>query len=358
MGKKTISAEMNSKIERKKPHKDLEVWEKSVIINCYELGLKPKVISTLVTATPRMINPNPKPIIRTRKFDGHARLIVKNLALEAVQTEQSRSYRKLAQLTREELKKFTDQKGPSFMTCYRILHEDDMIKSVHPLSRMPLTPQNKAKRLEYALSWFKNGQFVDRNILWTDEVMVKSHPNLKHMWVFVRGDELYQNYPVRERYQGGLNSVMFWGCFSKNAPGPLVSLVGHQNAQQYLQTIDENLAPEYMAAKQDGKEWTVMQDNCSIHRAKVVQADLRRRNIPLLKWPPYSPDLNPIENIWAWMKHRLYADFPPCKDANEVEEVIMRIWADLTPELCQRFAGNYEKRLLAVIEAKGGRTKY
>jgi transposase len=39
-----------------------------------------------------------------------------------------------------------------------------------------------------------------------------------------------------------------------------------------------------------------MQDNAPIHSAQKVQDWLRNHEIPVMTWPPYSPDLNPIEN--------------------------------------------------------------
>jgi hypothetical protein len=45
-----------------------------------------------------------------------------------------------------------------------------------------------------------------------------------------------------------------------------------------------------------------MQDNALIHKAVIIRDFLEGNSIPKLEWPPYSPDLNPIEIVWAWLK--------------------------------------------------------
>ena len=49
-------------------------------------------------------------------------------------------------------------------------------------------------------------------------------------------------------------------------------------------------------------EDVLLLDNSSVHRSKLVLDTLEACNIKYLFLPPYSPDFNPIELFWAFMK--------------------------------------------------------
>lgn len=46
-------------------------------------------------------------------------------------------------------------------------------------------------------------------------------------------------------------------------------------------------------------------DNAPIHTAKIIKAGLWENAIPTTDWPPFSPDLNPIEHAWAKLKEMI-----------------------------------------------------
>jgi len=74
---------------------------------------------------------------------------------------------------------------------------------------------------------------------------------------------------------------------------------GTANAALFLYWIDNILRPELK------KGQVVIMDNCSIHKSVKVREAIESAGCRLIYLPPYSPDLNPIENYWAVMKNNI-----------------------------------------------------
>ena len=74
----------------------------------------------------------------------------------------------------------------------------------------------------------------------------------------------------------------------------------------------------------------------------------------LLHWPSESPDLNPIENVWAAMKSGL-RDRPVAGSSDELFALLTEMWdsLDAFPAI-----SSMRRRLMANIHVEGGHTKY
>ncbi len=76
-------------------------------------------------------------------------------------------------------------------------------------------------------------------------------------------------------------------------------------------------------------------------------------NITTFKWPPQSPDLNPIENLWAICKARRQKDFGFPASKTELKRQMQEIWKKIEPELLERLSNSAIKRLREVVKRKG-----
>ena len=98
--------------------------------------------------------------------------------------------------------------------------------------------------------------------------------------------------------------VMVWASFSFNGRGAIKFLkpVEMMNRVKYRGILNEKLK-FFMKLH---KCTHFLQDLAPCHKAKIVKKWFEDHpNIQLVKWPGNSPDLNPIENMWIFMKNRL-----------------------------------------------------
>ena len=85
---------------------------------------------------------------------------------------------------------------------------------------------------------------------------------------------------------------------------------------------------------------------------------LQDKDIQVLKWPGNSPDLNPIETMWAIIKRRLKGR--TIKTKSQTISAIIKAWLydNSVADTCNKLINTMPDRMKAVLAAKGGHTKY
>jgi len=108
-----------------------------------------------------------------------------------------------------------------------------------------------------------------------------------------------------------------------------------------------------------------MQDNPPIHKAKTVMHWLEQSGVTCLDWPPYSPDLNTIENIWVILKDRINKMHPQLEDMGRTQEAcdalaraIVEEWNAIPQEIIDRAIIRMKGRVSDCLHAKGWYTRH
>jgi hypothetical protein len=103
----------------------------------------------------------------------------------------------------------------------------------------------------------------------------------------------------------------------------------------------------------------LQQDNDPKHTSNFTKTRFRKNKVNVLDWLSYSSYLNPIENLWFYLKCKLAAYDTMPKNMNELWDRVGDVWYNkLTEELCMKYIESMPKCIEAVIKAKGRVTKW
>ncbi|KAG0973914.1 hypothetical protein G6F29_012547 [Rhizopus arrhizus] len=151
---------------------------------------------------------------------------------------------------------------------------------------------------------------------------------------------------------------MLWGCLTWYGVRYLSNIKGSVNSDFYIGILEDELMKTIDWYELQKEDIVFQQDNASAHTAKKISKWLENNNITVLRWPPHSPDLNPIENLWSILKRPLLQYEKQPDGMLELWSRIENVWESITQKECQKLIESMPKRIKAVYNAKGGRTKY
>lgn len=240
-------------------------------------------------------------------------------------------------LTAKEMK----EKNPflanvSVRTIQRRIHDDLGYRSCEARPKSLLTEIQRENRVKFCKKYSDWDIHKWRKVLWSGEAIFS-----------VSGDKYTHS---NTKYS---DSLIVWGSFAYGGVGPFVILPKNirLNSQIYLELLMDHLPSAF--DKADASFF--MQDSAPCHTSAAVVEWMRDCQVEFFDdWPENSPDLNPIENLWAIVKRKLRKY--DTSTIPKLEAALHNMW-EFDPSLLKNLADYAPERLTACLKGRGMPTK-
>jgi hypothetical protein len=241
--------------------------------------------------------------------------------------------------------------------------------------RKAMTQATKSKRLKFAK---QNKTTAWEKVLFTDRKRFYfKYPGSKVKMVRWRlggndeRDEVFQptNPQCLNIYAGisrhGMTGVHVVACTSKHTTRYVTkkgTSARNITSAQYGDVLRKTLLPSgerLLGHKYGG--WYLQQDNDPSHKCaqRVVKKWSKEKGskVELLpSWPPNSPDLNIIENVWAWVQREV--DKIGCQTFEDFHQAVVDTLAKVPDTMVSNLFASMKERVKLVIQKEGGFTGY
>lgn len=236
-------------------------------------------------------------------------------------------------VSRGQLRDLLKRSGLSWKKCKKVL------KKANPAQRAAFVAQFQ--------SLFEQMCAHEVLLIYIDEAHIHRDLDLGYTWAPV-GEVAYRLSECASLAE----RINWYGAYDFTRGRCLLWNEGHCNKEHtvtFLERVVEWIGPT-------DKRIVLIWDGAPYHRATLVRDAATALGLDIVPLPSYSPDLNPIEGLWKWLReevtqHHSYptlrALFDACKAFidrinRDPQQIISRLWPkfDLDPD--------YEKLLLSI----------
>lgn len=231
---------------------------------------------------------------------------------------------------------------------------DAGLKGCIAASKPLLKTINKKKRLNWARE-YQNWTTDDwKKVLWSDESKFEVFGSKRRMFVRRRPNERALEPCIVPSVKHGGGSVMVWGCFGGSTIGDIVRIQGILKKEGYKQILKNHVVP--CGTRLIGPEFVFQQDNDPKHTSKLCKHFLDKKEqqkiLKVMKWPPQSPDLNPIELLWDELDRQVRRSCPTSQ--KHLWRLLQDQWQKISTSTLEKLVARLPKICQAIMKSKGG----
>ena len=234
----------------------------------------------------------------------------------------------------------------SLNTVRRRLNEEGLYK-LQPLKKPLLLDNHRESRLK----WAKANKKTDwSKIIFTDETTFSQFSKPKKVWR-QRGEKIKA--PTVKHSA----KVHVYGCFSEEGFGNIYCFTNNLNAELLCTIYKTTLlssARKFFGG--DNHSWLLQEDNDPKHTSEKAQRWRDENQVNRISWPSQSPDLNPMENVWAVIKANV-SNYKPTS-TKDLIRIIKKEWKALDNVFAKNLVLSMKNHVSLILANDGDHILY
>ena len=228
------------------------------------------------------------------------------------------------------------------------------LRARRPHQGIDLTAVRRQTRRNWANAHLRWTLARWRRVLFSDESRFQLYRADGRLRVWRRSGERYADANVIRRVAHGGASVMVWAGICHGQRTRLHFIDGNLNGQRYRDEILRPIVVPFVRLH----HLTFQQDNARPHVARICMDFLGEEDIDVLNWPPYSPDMSPIEHLWDVLDKRVRRRDPVPENVRQLRVALQEEWDNIPQATIDNLVMSMRRRCTALRDANGGHTRY
>ena len=208
-------------------------------------------------------------------------------------------------------------------TICRIIHR-------HGLTRKKIQQVALQQSAHHRGDFMAEMQFfnVDQ-IVWLDETGSDNRDHIRKMGYAMRGDR-----PVYHRILHRGKRISAIAAMCSDGVIALELQEGTYNGDKFIEFITGTLIPQMSQFDGSSSRSVLVMDNCAIHHVSTALKIMKDAGVLVIFLPPYSPDLNPAEELFSLVKYYLRQHDDILQAVNDPKPIIRAAFDSVTGQDC------------------------
>lgn len=213
-----------------------------------------------------------------------------------------------------------------------------------------LSLQNQIKRLKFALT-YQNWTWEWLQVNFLDEKTIQTYRNGRVLVKRKKNERYDCGKLVVTETQNSRNKINLVGVVSYKGPNVIYSVSTNLKGIEFEELIKTRIKDIVIDA-------IVLMDNASIHNKGLNH--LMECGVRVVDFPPKSPDMNIIENVWGRLQKILNSKLRNINLSTKEQLLILteESWKEIPAGLIRNCILSMPHRLREVIKNKGKQTRY